>query len=76
MYFLAKKKGNRFCDPFALDEPVVVESSSENQDHDSEDSNRESAEGNDYPDEELMHHSDGHSIDSNQPRRRKFTFFL
>lgn len=77
MYFLAKVQGKYFVDPF---EPVqdlfINDSSADECERDSQDSNRESADQNDYPDEEQMHDSDGHSkesFDSDQPKPTKIS---
>ena len=79
MYFLAKVHGKHLVDPFQEDLNIGFEcdSGSDNAyDKDSQDSNRESAEQNDYPDEQsgddsdcgYMHHS---SEDSDGGARKK-----
>ena len=54
-------------DPFMPQTEIkCYDSSEEEYEKDSQDSNRESAEQNDYPDEELMVNSDGKSVDSDR----------
>lgn len=68
MYFLAKKQGKYLVDPFTKYEQEFIVDAQDSSDNawekDSQDSNRESAEQNDYPDEELMNDSEGRSVDS------------
>ena len=60
---MARKHGKYLVDPLSADHPDFEFSPTEDPDcadHDSEDSNRESAEANDYPDEDLLSDSDDH----------------
>lgn len=81
MYFLAKIRGKHLVDPFSNNDDLLLGSDSDSNnpyEKDSQDSNRESADQNDYPDEELVseeansnecNNSDGD--DSDRPRRKK-----
>lgn len=60
MYFLARKHGNHLYDPES--ELNIDYSSSTDQEKDSQDSNRESADQNDYPEE----------VSSDEDRRHKY----
>ena len=61
-YFLCTKKGHVIDTPFGAEDgdSEFGDDSDDSQsvDRDSQDSNRESAEANDYPDEEIMHSDD------------------
>lgn len=78
MYFLAKVHGKHLIDPFQDDQNIDFgsDSGSDNPyEKDSQDSNRESAEQNDYPDEELGSDSDyghmNHSSEDSEEKERK-----
>ena len=77
MYFLAKVRGKHLVDPFNQDDDILYASDSDSNnpyDKDSQDSNRESAEQNDYPDEELDsddHDNNGYYSEDSEDRKKK-----